>query len=481
MALQSAVTAGGKKRPLAVRFTMLIGDLVLLNLAFHLAFIVRFLSPIFAAPEFLGGAPRTIYFPFEICLTAAWIGVALVTGFYKRETPSSPEQATGVFRMMALLTMAGLLYIVSQGGYNFYSRLFLMYFFLLSTTLLLLYRLILRMAMHGIPSPEDRREVLIIGAGRIGEKFFQTVSGNPSYGYHVIGFLDDNGITSRVRPMILGKLGELSSVTATRPVDEVVIALPKASEETIAELVTACEDQCIRVSVIPNDYAAYEGKRMIEEVGDFSLVRMREAPLDEIVNKRAKRIFDIIFSSMILLTVFPIVYLISAIAIKLTSKGPVIFKQLRNGEDGKPFVCYKFRTMRVLDQSVADSMQAVPDDPRLTLVGRILRRTNFDELPQFWNVLKGDMSVVGPRPHMLKHTEDYRKIIGSYMVRHFVKPGVTGWAQINGFRGATETSEKMERRVHYDVYYIEHWSFSFDLEIIGKTIVKMFTGDKNAY
>jgi putative colanic acid biosynthesis UDP-glucose lipid carrier transferase len=208
---------------------------------------------------------------------------------------------------------------------------------------------------------------------------------------------------------------------------------------------------------------------------------MREAPLDEIVNKRAKRVFDIIFSSLILGTIFPIVYIISALAIKLTSRGPIIFKQLRNGEDGKPFICYKFRTMRVLEQSVSDSQQAVPDDPRMTWVGKILRRTNFDELPQFWNVLKGDMSVVGPRPHMLKHTEDYRKIIGSYMVRHFVKPGVTGWAQVNGFRGATETSEKMERRVHYDVYYIEHWSFSFDLEIIGKTIVKMFTGDKNAY
>jgi putative colanic acid biosynthesis UDP-glucose lipid carrier transferase len=281
--------------------------------------------------------------------------------------------------------------------------------------------------------------------------------------------------------MILGRLGDLNRVTAARTVDEVVIALPKATEETIAELVTQCEDNCIRVNVIPNDYAAFEGKRMIEEVGDFSLVRMREAPLDQPFNKAFKRAFDIFFSAMILLTVFPIVFIVSTILIKLTSKGPIFFKQLRTGEDGKPFTCYKFRTMRIAESNLADTQQALPNDSRLTAIGKILRRTNLDELPQFFNVLKGDMSVVGPRPHMLKHTEDYRRIIGSYMVRHFAKPGVSGWAQVNGLRGATETPAKMAKRVKYDVYYIENWSFSFDLEIIGLTIAKMLTGDKNAY
>ena len=137
--------------------------------------------------------------------------------------------------------------------------------------------------------------------------------------------------------------------------------------------------------------------------------------------------------------------------------------------------------MRDQPREVSDSLQAVPNDPRLTWVGRILRRTNFDELPQFWNVLKGDMSVVGPRPHMLKHTEDYRKSISQYMVRHFVKPGLTGWAQVNGYRGATRSSEQMERRIDHDLYYIENWSFLFDLNIIGMTIATMLKGDENAY
>jgi putative colanic acid biosynthesis UDP-glucose lipid carrier transferase len=182
-----------------------------------------------------------------------------------------------------------------------------------------------------------------------------------------------------------------------------------------------------------------------------------------------------------LLVIFPPVFILSAILIKLTSHGPIFFKQLRTGEDGVSFVCYKFRTMRHLPREVSASVQAVPNDPRLTWIGSILRRTNFDELPQFWNVLKGDMSVIGPRPHMLKHTEDYRKIIGNYMVRHFVKPGVTGWAQVNGLRGATQSPDKMERRIKYDVYYIENWSFVFDLTIIWRTLATMLIGDKNAY
>jgi len=245
--------------------------------------------------------------------------------------------------------------------------------------------------------------------------------------------------------------------------------------------VTECENKCIRVNVIPNDYAAFEGKRVIEEVGEFSLVRMREAPLDLASNKTMKRTFDIIFSLFILLVIFPPVFIVSAILIKLTSRGPIFFKQLRTGEDGASFLCYKFRTMRTVPREVSDSMQAVPNDPRLTWIGKFLRRTNFDELPEFWDVLRGEMSVVGPRPHMLKHTEDYRKIIGDYMVRHFVKPGVTGWAQVNGLRGATESPEKMSRRIKFDVYYIENWSFIFDLTIIWRTIITMLRGDKNAY
>lgn len=471
-----------RRRIRVARMIVLAIDLAVVNISFQLAFLVRFSMFVFQSPLIVEGAPSGIYKPLELYVTGAWLVIAIAARLYSRNQHAPAGRFADLFKVLGLLATAVLLLIVAQGGYNFYSRGFLLWFFTFSTSGLVIFRLIVNSTSNFLRSADfNTRDILIIGAGRTGEKFYHTVSTNPNYGYHVIGFLDDNGVQSKVRPMILGKLGDLSRITSSRAVDEVVIALPKANEETIAELVTACEDMCIRVNVIPNDYAAFEGKRVIEEVGEFSLVRMREAPLDQPANKVVKRVFDILFSTLLLLIVFPPVFIISAILIKLSSKGPVFFKQLRTGEDGAPFVCYKFRTMRNMGREVADSQQAVPNDPRLTWIGSILRRSNLDEIPQFWNVLKGEMSVVGPRPHMLKHTEDYRKIIGNYMVRHFVKPGVTGWAQVNGLRGATQSPDKMERRVKHDVYYIENWSFGFDVAIIGRTILTMLEGDKNAY
>jgi putative colanic acid biosynthesis UDP-glucose lipid carrier transferase len=471
-----------KRHTLSRRAMYLAIDVLILNASFQFAFLIRFSVLLFQSPYLLEGAPTNIYNPLELYITGAWILIALITRLYGDRFGAPAGRIRDLFKVIGFLATAVLVFIVAQGGYNYYSRGFLTYFFLTSSSSLFILRIIISSTATLMRTRDfTSRDILIIGAGRTGERFYSAVNNNPAYGYHVIGFLDDNGIASKVRPMILGKLGDLEKITALQPVDEVVIALPKANEETIARLVTECEDKCIRVNVIPNDYAAFEGKRVIEEVGEFSLVRMREAPLDLPSNKTMKRTFDIIFSLLILLVIFPPLFILSAILIKLTSKGPIFFKQLRTGEDGTSFICYKFRTMRNMPRELSDSVQAVPNDPRLTWIGRILRSTNLDELPQFWNVLKGDMSVIGPRPHMLKHTEDYRKIIGNYMVRHFVKPGVTGWAQVNGLRGATQSPDMMERRIKYDVYYIENWSFVFDLTIIWRTLVTMLQGDKNAY
>jgi putative colanic acid biosysnthesis UDP-glucose lipid carrier transferase len=472
-----------KKHITLFRVVFLLLDMVLLNVAFQLAFFGRFSGFLFEAPFTIEGIPVSIYYNLELYMSIMWTVVAVSTGLYvgRRGHPRY-EEIRDLLKALGFLATAILLYIVAQGGYNFYSRRFLIYFFGTASVMMLGFRIALRSSLalartRGI----NRKDILIIGAGRAGQRFYNTVTSNPGYGYRVLGFLDDNGINSKVRSMIMGKLHDLDRITETQPVDEIVIALPKATEETIAELVTACESKCIRVNVIPNDYAAFEGKRVIEQIGEFSLVRMREAPLDLPTSKFIKRSFDVIFSIFALVFVFPIVFVVAGLLIKLTSRGPVFFKQLRTGEDGTSFTCYKFRTMRDMPRMVADTLQARPNDPRLTAVGRFLRRTNLDELPQFWNVLKGEMSVVGPRPHMLKHTEDYRQLISQYMVRHFVKPGLTGWAQVNGLRGATESPLLMERRIEHDVYYIENWSFLFDLSIIGKTVGTMLKGDKNAY
>ena len=209
------------------------------------------------------------------------------------------------------------------------------------------------------------------------------------------------------------------------------------------------------------------------------LMTIRREPLQAVYNRGLKRFFDIVFSLIILLTIFPLLYIIVGILIKLSSPGPILFTQKRTGLYGEDFKCYKFRTMKMNDE--ADILQAVKDDPRKTKIGNFLRRTNLDEFPQFINVLLGNMSVVGPRPHMLKHTEQYSVLIDKYMVRHLVKPGVTGWAQVTGYRGETKTLEQMEGRVKRDVWYIENWTFFLDLKIIIVTIFNMFKGEKNAY
>ena len=209
------------------------------------------------------------------------------------------------------------------------------------------------------------------------------------------------------------------------------------------------------------------------------ILSIRKEPLELLHNRILKRAFDILFSLTVLILIYPFLYVIVGILIKLSSPGPVLFRQKRTGLYGKDFTCFKFRTMRVNRE--ADELQATKEDPRNTRIGSFLRRNNLDEFPQFWNVLKGDMSVVGPRPHMLKHTELYSNMIGRYMVRHLVKPGITGWAQVTGYRGETKSMESMAERVKRDVWYIENWSFLLDLKIITVTVFNMIKGEDNAY
>ena len=208
------------------------------------------------------------------------------------------------------------------------------------------------------------------------------------------------------------------------------------------------------------------------------MVPLYDTPLSG-VNRLLKRAEDIVLATLILLLISPVLCCI-ALAVKLSSPGPIIFRQTRYGMDGKPIMVWKFRSMKVMENDKVVT-QATQNDPRVTRVGNFLRRTSLDELPQFINVLLGDMSVVGPRPHMLKHTEEYSKLINKYMVRHFVKPGITGWSQVTGYRGETKELKDMEGRIRGDIWYIEHWSFGLDLFIIYKTVMNAIHGEKNAY
>ena len=264
-----------------------------------------------------------------------------------------------------------------------------------------------------------------------------------------------------------------------RKVDQLYCSLPSARSAEIVPIINYCENHLIRFFSVPNVRNYLKRRMYFEMLGNVPVLSIRREPLELLENRIVKRSFDIVCSLLFLCTLFPIIYIIVGLAIKISSPGPVFFKQKRSGEDGREFWCYKFRSMRVNAQ--CDTLQATECDPRKTRIGNLIRKTNVDELPQFINVLKGDMSLVGPRPHMLKHTEEYSHLINKYMVRHFVKPGITGWAQVTGFRGETKELWQMEGRVQRDIWYIEHWTFILDLYIMYKTVYNVIRGDKEAY
>lgn len=323
------------------------------------------------------------------------------------------------------------------------------------------------------------KRVVIVGTGKNGMELYRAMRDDISSGFNILGFFDDNLALKDILPSYLGTTDKVEEFAIAKDIDEIYCTLPGTNDEKILRMLNFAEKQMIRFYIVPEFYRNVKKSMVMEFLESVPLLTIRREPLQAFYNRALKRSFDLVFSSVVLCTIFPILYVLIGFLIKRSSPGPIFFKQKRTGLYGHDFECYKFRTMRVNDQ--ADTMQAVKDDPRKTKIGDFLRRTNLDEFPQFINVFKGDMSVVGPRPHMLKHTEQYSALIDKYMVRHLVKPGVTGWAQVTGYRGETKTLEQMEGRVKRDVWYIENWTFFLDLKIIVVTLVNMFRGDKNAY
>jgi len=263
-------------------------------------------------------------------------------------------------------------------------------------------------------------------------------------------------------------------------IDMLFYASTSSDVDNARKLINFCDNHIIRFYQVPNLYSYFRRELKLELMGDIPVLYVREEPLLNPFNRFIKRSFDIVAACLFLFTIFPFIYIIVGTIIKITSPGPIFFKQKRNGLDGKEFFCYKFRSMKVNND--ADKVQATKNDPRKYPFGNFMRRTNIDELPQFINVLNGTMSIVGPRPHMVKHTEEYGALIDKYMVRHLAKPGITGWAQVKGCRGETKELYQMEERIEKDIWYVENWSFLLDLRIIFMTAFNMFfTKEENAY
>lgn len=304
-------------------------------------------------------------------------------------------------------------------------------------------------------------------------------------GYDLLGFFSDtegarlqNCATGEDVPL-LGHRDDFAQYIETHRVAEVYVSMRSEQAWGIDRLLTACDKMLIRVFFIP--VLDFKGARKMEmrDFGDTYVMAQYREPLRRLRNRLLKRGFDILVSGLFLCTLFPIILLVVAVVSKLTMPGPLFFRQKRTGYDGRDFYCLKFRSMKVNADS--DKVQATKDDPRITKWGAFMRHTNIDELPQFVNVFVGDMSLVGPRPHMLAHTEFYSKRISEYMIRHLVRPGITGWAQTHGERGETKTVHDMERRVEKDIWYIENWSFWLDIQILFKTVVDAVRGDEKAF
>ncbi len=320
-------------------------------------------------------------------------------------------------------------------------------------------------------------KAIIIGSNETAQRLYDEMLSDAGYGYRVVGFFDDT-CPDNLKDKYLGTIEDLEEYIKREKIDEIYYTLSGENSKAIRSVIKIADNNVIQFYYVPQLSKYLSRGFEMYNMGAVPVLTLRRNPLSKHINRFIKRAFDITFSSIVLLF-SPIIFIPVAIAIKISSPGPVFFKQLRTGYRGRDFHCWKFRTMRVNADS--DKLQAQKNDPRKTKVGDFLRKTSIDELPQFINVFLGSMSVVGPRPHMLKHTQDYSQLIDKYMVRHLIKPGITGWAQANGWRGQTEELWQMEKRVEYDVWYIEHWTFLLDIKIIIRTVLNAIHGEKNAF
>jgi len=384
-----------------------------------------------------------------------------------------------------------ILFTILLSSVSFFLRNFIQFnsyffsFFLFSLfTLITLTKYIIRKYLHSaIYQGKLFDNILIIGSTASALDFYETINKYYYYGYKCIGFLDDH--ISRMNGCAYqGSINNLAAILKEKNVDEVVIALPNTEGDQIQQCLEVCDFYATKARIIP-DLSRYTSSSIqVNNIGLMPVISVRSLPLDKRENKVLKNTFDIVFASFFFLVLGWWLLPLIALAIKLTSRGPIIFKQERWGLNNEKIVCYKFRTM-ITESSDIDEhgfyRQASKDDPRVTRLGAFLRRTNMDELPQFWNVLLGNMSVVGPRPHPTPLNLESMHKVENYMLRHVVKPGITGWAQVNGCRGETKIPGSMQRRVNFDLYYIHRWTFWLDSQIILQTAINVIRGDQNAY
>jgi Undecaprenyl-phosphate glucose phosphotransferase len=360
------------------------------------------------------------------------------------------------------------------------SRLFIITVFVSIGMILLVDRLVYLVVIQYFRKQDYlTRKVVIIGYNDTSKKLVQQLE-EDALNVKVIGYCEnEREIHELSNYPILGSITNAIEISQENKATEIFSTILPDQNEAIYQIIQKAEQACIRFRLIPNFSLLTTFPVHIDYYGTIPILSLRKEPLDDVANRVRKRFFDVAVSSLVIIFILSWMIPLIGLLIWLDSKGPVFFIQTRSGKDNRSFGCIKFRSMKMNKES--HSLQATKDDPRITKIGGFLRRTSLDEFPQFLNVFMGDMSVVGPRPHMLKHTTDYSARINKYMVRHFMKPGITGWAQVNGFRGETRTLWDMEGRVEYDIWYMENWNLWLDTRIMFLTFYRLIVGDKKAF
>lgn len=456
-------------------------DMVMVLVSYVLAYQFRFhwLSFIGYFKETQGSyLPFSVYMSYLWAILPGYLVIFLTNGTYRSQRSTSRFlQILQIVKIntMGLVYILAVLFLVKEIDI---SRWFLIMFFLINIFLDLLYRFCLRRILRKIRKEGyNIRHVLLIGYSRTAEGLIDRMKTNPQWGYHIRGILDDSmeaGTKYRGVPVI-GGLAVLEQYLADNELDEINITMRMEDYAGLAKIVALCEKSGVHTKFLPDYQDIIPTIPYMEDLEGLPVVHIRKVPLANSLNRFLKRLMDLVLG-LAALIIAAIPMAVVAIIIKCTSRGPVIYKQKRVGLHNREFMMYKFRSMEVQEENKEKTSWTTFDDPRVTPIGKFIRKTSIDELPQLFNVLKGDMSLVGPRPERPFYVEKFKEEIPRYMVKHQVRPGMTGWAQVNGYRGDTS----IRKRIDYDLYYIENWTPGFDILILFLTVFKGFI-NKNAY
>ena len=455
-------------------------DVLIICASYALAWLLTIVAPIFPAGH--GVLPPQVYFTALIPIVPAYLLLYWAFHLYEpKRTHSKRAELWHICQACAvgLMLLTSILFAFRRSGYfgNFSTRM-LVAFSIIDITLTTIERLGIRYILSRLRRKGfNQKHVMLVGFSDASDQFIDACRRNPDWGYHIYGIVDDIAEVGEgykgVR--VVGRISELEHILAQNTIDEIAITLPLAAYAKLDGIVHVCEKSGVHTKFIPDYNNIIHSKPVTEDMDGLPVINIRNVPLTDPVKATAKRAVDIC-GALVGIILFSPIMLVVATLIKLTSPGPIIFKQERVGLHNKPFMMYKFRSM--VQQTEADEKKGwtVPGDPRVTRVGRFIRKTSIDEFPQFFNVLAGQMSLIGPRPERTQFVEMFKEEIPRYMIKHQVRPGMTGWAQVNGLRGDTSIYE----RVKYDIWYIENWTMSLDVKILFLTIFKGFV-NKNAY